>query len=1130
MSESDPEQLLADAAWLQQLALGLAGNAADADDLVQDARIAAWQRRPDASRSLRPWFAKVARDFAKMKRRGDRRRAAREEIAEHHPAEARTPDELLEHVRLHRLLVDLVVELAEPYRSTVIARYVEGRDASDIARSLGIPESTVRGRLREALARLRAGLDEKTGSRKAWAPAVLAFAQKGLGVANSTKSIAAIAIALLALLAGGAVLFHQLFRSEPDHAAADGIVPGFAAVGTETPAPSGAATPAWFGQREVAVRRIAGRVTFEDAAVAGAHVSLHSVLTDAGVAPVVARTGPDGRFDLGVHPAALYDVAASADERTSAIATVNLADSSRRPVPDQLELRLLTCATSVAGELVDANGNPIPRARISREGRAGVDADPRGRYRICVPPGLAALRYEADGYGAVVLSVDARGATRQDVVLVPEGVLEVSVVRAGSGEPVPDALVYVGPTAWGADHPAEVRALTDADGKARIGGLVPGSYDASAIAGGATLQRPQRVEIAVGQTPAIVLRLEAAARIRGKVLEHGVALAGAAVSAIRASPKGRSTTAYSQADGTFWLDSVPLGEVAFVAAPYRVVAPATFTIAEAKEHTVTLDVARLGTIGGRVTRAGVAVPNATVCCVRGVQGGGNELASDADGRYEFRGVVPGTYDLTASTSEAFAEPAKVTIEGAEHRTVDIALELAGTIAGTVVDREGKPVKHAFVRWLHDGSDDQGTCNTDEQGRFRCGAMRGGGRYQVAVFSTATMQTPFPTASGAPYPAVTLQDGASIVEHVRVAIAYERLTIAGRVIDDDGAPLADARITALPAASEGPPPRFHSWARLPTTYADDDGAFVLRDLVTGTYALQARGVAGGEAIVPSIAAGAQDIVLRLARPATVEGTLVGFPATPNVYARPLGRGQDLLPATITGATFRITGLAPGRYIVSAQTPGGGDARTITLRSNETMKLGLTSRGAGALEGRVLEFESGKPIAGAICRATISADGEQGVSHWDLATDPRSDASGHVRLDPVPAGNLAVVCMMPSPYWTPPSAQVALVAGQRTAVELYSVAMPTVPGSIGVEIDFRVIEPRIAGVRPGSAAARAGLSTGDWFVAVDGRSVERLNGIGVVGLIERRPVGSEVTVTVRRGAERRSLVVKVEPRRE
>jgi hypothetical protein len=36
--------------------------------------------------------------------------------------------------------------------------------------------------------------------------------------------------------------------------------------------------------------------------------------------------------------------------------------------------------------------------------------------------------------------------------------------------------------------------------------------------------------------------------------------------------------------------------------------------------------------------------------------------------------------------------------------------------------------------------------------------------------------------------------------------------------------------------------------------------------------------------------------------------------------------------------------------------------------------------------------------------------------------------------------------------------------------------------------------------------------------------------VVGLIERRPVGSELTVTVRRGAERRSLVVKVEARRE
>jgi hypothetical protein len=78
--------------------------------------------------------------------------------------------QLLDQLRLHRLLVDLVLALDEPYRATIVARFVDGCSAAELARSLGIPESTVRGRLREGLGRLRANLDERQGRRKAWAP------------------------------------------------------------------------------------------------------------------------------------------------------------------------------------------------------------------------------------------------------------------------------------------------------------------------------------------------------------------------------------------------------------------------------------------------------------------------------------------------------------------------------------------------------------------------------------------------------------------------------------------------------------------------------------------------------------------------------------------------------------------------------------------------------------------------------------------------------------------------------------------------------------------------------------------------------------------------------------------------
>jgi RNA polymerase sigma factor (sigma-70 family) len=192
----NPEQLLQDIAWLKSLATRLANDRDDADDLVQEAWIAAWRRQPDATRPMRAWLTKVVRDLAGMKHRSDRRRAARHALTDDAQVPA-APDELVAQIRLHRLLVELVIELDEPYRSTIIARFVEGRTSASIAQSLGIPAGTVRKRLHEALSRLRAGLDANAGDRKRWAPAVLAFAKGGMQVAKPTKLVLVVLAALL---------------------------------------------------------------------------------------------------------------------------------------------------------------------------------------------------------------------------------------------------------------------------------------------------------------------------------------------------------------------------------------------------------------------------------------------------------------------------------------------------------------------------------------------------------------------------------------------------------------------------------------------------------------------------------------------------------------------------------------------------------------------------------------------------------------------------------------------------------------------------------------------------------------------------------------------------------------------
>ena len=60
-----PEELLAQSAWARRLAHSLVGEAAAADDVVQETWTAALERPPDGERPLRPWLARVIGNFAR---------------------------------------------------------------------------------------------------------------------------------------------------------------------------------------------------------------------------------------------------------------------------------------------------------------------------------------------------------------------------------------------------------------------------------------------------------------------------------------------------------------------------------------------------------------------------------------------------------------------------------------------------------------------------------------------------------------------------------------------------------------------------------------------------------------------------------------------------------------------------------------------------------------------------------------------------------------------------------------------------------------------------------------------------------------------------------------------------------
>jgi len=174
---ADLERLLAQSDWLRALARRLVGTAS-ADDAVQDTFIAAMQSPSAADLPPRPWLARILRNVTRMRFRADSRRAQREDAtALLLPGAASGPDVAVQRLETHRTLVELVLGLDEPYRTTLVRHYFDGDTMATIARKDGVPEGTVRWRHKKALERLRLRLDEHTGGdRRAWLAALAPIA------------------------------------------------------------------------------------------------------------------------------------------------------------------------------------------------------------------------------------------------------------------------------------------------------------------------------------------------------------------------------------------------------------------------------------------------------------------------------------------------------------------------------------------------------------------------------------------------------------------------------------------------------------------------------------------------------------------------------------------------------------------------------------------------------------------------------------------------------------------------------------------------------------------------------------------------------------------------------------------
>lgn len=245
---SDPaarlaSELLANVAWVHRLARALVGDAADAEDLAQETLRVSLTRPPDATARgarLRGWLARVARRLVIDRARSDSRRALREQ-ATAPPDSSPEPIDVVARSARQQRVVQAVMALDEPFRTTVLLRWFDELPVREIASRMETNEALVRKRLERALARLRQQLDREFGSEtKQWAGALLAF-QGAAAMATKTKTVWAAAAAIAVLAVGTATWRWTATRRAKDPSAT-ALAPAASAAPSSASASSVAAT------------------------------------------------------------------------------------------------------------------------------------------------------------------------------------------------------------------------------------------------------------------------------------------------------------------------------------------------------------------------------------------------------------------------------------------------------------------------------------------------------------------------------------------------------------------------------------------------------------------------------------------------------------------------------------------------------------------------------------------------------------------------------------------------------------------------------------------------------------------------------------------------------------------------
>jgi RNA polymerase sigma factor (sigma-70 family) len=696
-----PDAVLGQLEGLRTLARSLVYGDADADDLLQDTAIAALQHPPPdaAPGTVRSWLAAVLRNRWRMDRRSEARRRAREQAV---VLDAEREDlEPVARARALERLAAAVVALDEPFRTTVIRRYLDGKTSAQIARELGVPPGTVRWRLKTALARLRAALDD---SAPRWQRALVPL----VGATVKTKtSIGLVALLIILLGIVAAVWIVRPSRS-PEPAAP---------VSVATPA----AAPKLAAQRSAQIelapirdpRPGQARATIEPIDATGGTISGRVInwSTGDGVAgaeltftaddgALTVRTRDDGAFELAPGAPGQFLLSTIAAPGFLPYAPELLHSTVRVTLARGKAVRGITVflfpALDYRGTVVDARARPVPNARVrllgTPAGEQAIDkpqtewtSDREGRFTFHAADDavLEASRGNARGWARLDGSV---AITRQLTIAIGDAPARDATIdgRAtdASGAPIADVLVRAEPADIGTSTRSNAFAITGPDGAFTLAGLDREPYDLAAQADGFA---PATLENIAGGTRGVALVLDAGLPLGGRVVDGNGAPAPSFILLVhrRRAAARELVAARSIVDprGQFEV-RVPKGDYDLVASASGW-APTPPTPAAAGDTDIQLALSTGAILRGTVVQSDDRSPISYARIMREARSGGASVqpsnagtVTRSDGTFELTGIPPGPLSITVAAGgyNQKIEAGMTATDGANIGPITIALD------------------------------------------------------------------------------------------------------------------------------------------------------------------------------------------------------------------------------------------------------------------------------------------------------------------------------------------------------------------------------------------------------------------------------------------------------------------------